>query len=494
MAKEQNKTFQLLKKMRLGLFIELFCNVYNYDLEEMVKMTLWPRQIPLCNLLDSTHKLFWPKARQVGGSAISGMLAVKVALTERNTLIIIISRNEKEANYFLKDKVLKVLSALPAVEGIDWGNWTPFKDRIEFSNGSIIESIPTADDAARGRSAVRLIIMDEAGAIEHAREIWKSASPAIEKHPNGQMLVISNAKNGSWFNSMLKRIDEGNVMDVDLFFMNSWTNPARDQRWKEVTRTQFDNEVDFYTEYPETIKHMFLQREGFVYPTFDSREGGKHVNTFEPNWSYRLMFGYDHGFEHYTVFLQMVWDPFEDHLYVFDEKYMHQKDVFDVSGSIVEKMRQWEDVGAPEIAWKRIADSSIFSQHGQKPVSDLLKLYTGLSFQKSIKYNELGSMDMLRTRFTTSRITIHPRCSQLIQQLSGLLYDKNGNPKDKDNDGPDILKYVCAELKQQLKPKPPTQPRKYDRKLNNYKRGNLLIGNVAMAKERSEGLNAWQRY
>jgi len=486
--------FKLLKQMKLGMFIELFCSVYNYKIEEMEKMTLWPRQIPLCNLLDNICKLFWPKARQVGGSAISGMLAVKVAITEPNVLVIIISRNEKEAGYFLKDKVLKVLNSLPAVEGIDWGTWSPFKDKIEFSNGSVIESIPTSDDAARGRSAVRLIIMDEAGAIEHAREIWKSASPAIEKHPNGQMVVISNAKNGSWFNSMLKRIDEGKVMDVDLFFMNSWTDPDRDERWKEITRSQFDNEVDFYTEYPETIQHMFLQREGFVYPTFDSRENGRHVNTFEPNWGHRLIFGYDHGFEHYAVFLHMTWDPFEDHLYVFDEKFMHQKDISEISDEIEVQMRKWEEVGAPEIAWKRIADSSIFSQHGQKTVADLIRIRIGLTFQKSIKYNELGSMDMLRTRFTTNKITIHPRCRETIRQTSELLYDKTGKPRDKDNDSCDILKYVCAELKQQLKKKKTPNPKGYDRKFNSYKRGNLLIGAAPGTKERSEGSNAWQMY
>ncbi|MHA1972420.1 MAG: terminase large subunit domain-containing protein [Candidatus Hodarchaeales archaeon] len=480
--------------MRIAQFIELFCSFFNYEKDELEQMVLWPKQRELCDLLDTCCKLFWPKARQVGGSVIAGMLAVKTAITEPKVDIIIISRNEKEARYFLKDKVLAVLNSLPAVEGIDWGTWEPYKDIITFSNGSTIESIPTSDDAARGRSAVRLIIMDEAGAIEHARDIWKSASPAIEKHPNGQMVVISNSKNGSWFNSMLKRIDEGRVMAVDLFFMNLWTDPARDQKWKDETKTQFDNEVDFYTEYPETIQHMFLQREGFVYPTFDSREGGKHVFDFEPRWNHRYIVGYDHGFEHYAVFLQMVWDPFEDILYVFDELYMHQKDVFDISGSIVERLRKWEDVGAPEVAWKRIADSSIFAHHGQKPISDLLKLYTDLTFQKSIKYNELGSMDMLRTRFTTDRIVIHPRCRTLIQQTGDLLYNKNGQPVDKDNDGPDVLKYICAELKQQLQKKPDAKPRAYDRKLNNYKKNGLILSQGGPSFHSENSIESWQKY
>ena len=83
--------------------------------------------------------------------------------------------------------------------------------------------------------------------------------------------------------------DEGETQGIDLYFMSSWTDPERDERWKEVTVTQYDNEIDFYTEYPEKVEHMFLKREGYAYPTFKSKEGGPHVNAFEPEFSkYRI--------------------------------------------------------------------------------------------------------------------------------------------------------------------------------------------------------------
>lgn len=469
-AKAPRRTLlDFIKDMALAKFIETFCSIYDYDTEEMEPVIPWPKQRPLCALLDISRKLFWPKARQVGGSLFAGFLAAKVAISEPNSDIYIISKTEPDAKYFLKDKVKAALNALPKVEGLDWGKWETFNDRIEFSNGSTITSLTSSENAGRGRSAVRLIIMDEAGAIEHAQQIWKAASPAIEKHPRGQMIVISNSENGSWFNRMLKKIDEGGVEGVDFHFMNVWTDPVRDEAWKKKTVTQFDNEIDFYTEYPETLAHMFLKREGYVYPTFDSKEGGKHVNTYEPDWGQRIVYGYDHGFEHYAVFLICYWSPYDDHLHVVDELFAHQKDIFDISKLILDKQEQWQQLGMPELVWKRVADTAIFAHHGQKPISELIKTYTGIQFSKSLKWNELSSTDMLRTRFTTNKITIHPRCFRTIAQVRDLLYDKHGKPRDKDND-------ACFDVNTLI------QMKKGQKRIGEIKKGDLVKTHLGYSK------------
>jgi len=493
-AKAPTRTFlDFIKDMSIEKFIETFCYIYDYDTEEMAPVIPWPNQRPLCQLLDTCRKLFWPKARQVGGSLFAGFLAEKVAISEPNSDIYIISKTEPDARYFLKDKVKGALNSLPQVEGLDWGTWDCYNDRIEFSNGSTITSLTSSENAGRGRSAVRLIIMDEAGAIEHARQIWKAASPAIEKHPRGQMIVISNSENGSWFNMMLKKIDEGGTEGIDFHFMNVWTDPIRNEAWKKKEMTHYDNEIDFYTEYPETLAHMFLQREGYVYPTFDSREGGRHVNDFEADWGQRIMFGYDHGFEHYAVFLICYWSPYDDHLFIVDEMFAHQKDIFEISNLILEKVKYWEGLGMPETVWRRIADSAIFAQHGQKPVSELLKTYTGIQFSKSMKWNELSSTDMLRTRFTTDKITIHPRCFRTIAQIRDLLYDKNGKPRDKENDSVDVSRYLCAELKQEAKPIAPPKPKPYAR--GNYQNSRMQMMGAQESDEIDyDKLSDWQQY
>lgn len=487
----------LIKAMSLAAFIETFLFLWDSEILEYEPWKLWPKQHEVCNLLDTAKKLFWPKARQVGGSQIAAALAIKVAIEEPNAEIIVISKNERKARKFFKKRVLPLLKTLPGkgitpgIEGFDWGDWKIGADTVVFANGSTISCVPTEDDAARGDTA-RLIIMDEAGTMQHAGDIWKAASPAIEQCFNGQIVIISNSKAGSWFNNMLRKIHAGKVLGVALHFMNVWTDPKRSEKWKKERMTQFDNDVDFFVEYPETIEHMFLKREGYVFPTFEAREGGRHVYTFDPDWTHRLMYGYDHGFDHFAVFLLAMYDYHQDHLYIFDEMFCSQKDTFEVSQLINEKIKYWHSRNMPKSPWKKIADRSIFAERGQKSVSDLIRSYTGLSFQKSYSYDEEGSMNMVRGRFTNNQISIHPRCAETIRQHRDLMFGTNGKPKDKDNDSCDINKYFCADLKKEPKPKKEAPRRHYNRGVAPGDMASRILRPGGSPQSLAGALNSWQ--
>ena len=213
MAEKKETLGQLIKGMSLAAFIETFLHLWDTKTLKYEPWKLWPKQVAVCKLLDYVQKLFWPKARQVGGSQIAAALAVKVGLQEPNSEVVIVSKNEKKARYFFKKRVLPLLDTLPGkgiipgIDGFDWGDWKVGAMGCTFSNGSTIECVPTEDDAARGNTA-RLVIMDEAGTMQHANDIWKAASPSIEQVFGGQIIVISNSKAGSWFNNMLKKIEE----------------------------------------------------------------------------------------------------------------------------------------------------------------------------------------------------------------------------------------------------------------------------------------------
>lgn len=453
---------EIIKKMPLEKFIEDFLYLWDSRQKKYRPWQLWPKQKDICKILDSKPRIFWPKARQVGGSQIAAAKAVKTALEEPNADIFIISKNDRKARSFLKKRVLPLLKALPGkgiidpIKGIDFGDWSVGVDKVEFTNGSNIYCIPTEDDAARGETA-RLVIMDEAATMQHAGDVWKSASPATEQHHGGQIVVISNSKPGSWFNNMLTKIISGKMDGVTMYFMSLWTDPKRDEIWAKQRRTQFDNDIDFRLEYPENVQDMLLKREGFVFPTFDAKENGKHVYSFDNDWLLPLLYGYDHGFDHFAVFLFLLYDKYNDHLYVFDEIFASQKDTYEVSLMINARIKSWHDRGMPEEAWKKIADSSIFAERGQKTVADLLRVYTKISFQKSLKHDEEGSTNLLRARFTRNKISIHPRCTETIRQIRDLMFSTTGKAIDRDNDSTDILRYICAEIRQEAKPdeKPP---------------------------------------
>ena len=475
---------KFLQSISLIQFIDKFLYIWYDSTLKYEPWTLWPKQHILCEYMDSSKKLFLPKARQVGGSSIAATKAIKCCLEAPNQEVIIISKNEDEAKYFLSKRITPVLNNMPKIKDIHWGQWEIMSQLVKFDNGSSISSLPTSEGAGSGHTA-RLILLDEARFIEHARQIWGSTMPAVEKNPNGQIIVLSNSGPGTWFNSQLQRIVNGDVKGVDLHFLSVWADPARNRTWYDETRTSFDSEIDFLMEYPENVTQMLMQREGFVFPNFDPKEGGPHVKNFEPNWNDNSIYGYDDGFVHWACFLQMMYDPYEDHLYIYDEMYDTQKDTSEISKQINSKVYFWREKGAPKKPWRAIADTAIFSQRGQKTVADLLRNYTGINFQKS------GSESMLRIRFTQDKITIHPRCHNLIRQIKELPFDKHGKAKDEENDGIDVLRYICAELNKQTRPVPDKDPKPYDRNFSRYlKQRSLLTSGVRQNSKNT--INSWQ--
>jgi len=446
MPEERQKN--ILEEISFKDFVETFLYMWDYDTGGYGPVRLWPEQERLCGILQSNRKLFWGKARQVGGSVLAGFYAVYVAITEPRSEILIISVNEDEARKFFEQQVKVIFDQLPIISGLDWPSVYPKTTELTLSNGSKIISMTSHPNAGRGRTS-RLIIMDEAGIIEHAASIWKAAMPAIEQNPKGQILVISNACHGSWFNEMYKKIMDGKAKGVNRYFLSAWADPKRDQNWYNETMTQYVSEIDFFTDYPLTEDQMFLQKEGKVIPNFIASEGGRHVYKFEPNWNNKLIYGYDDGYIHYSVFLIMLYDDISDKLFVLDESYCINKDTEQICKAINEKVSFWQALGMPLEAWRKIADTAIFAQKGQKPVSELIKFYTGIQFSKSYKYNEDSSLQLIRVRCNNDKIIIHPRCKELRRQLDGWRYGKNGEPEDKENDGPDVVKYVVAELKKE---------------------------------------------
>lgn len=455
-TKDPKTLEEFLQGITFKQFLEYFLSVWDFNENKFVPWKLWPAQHQMCDMLDNDKKIFWAKARQVGGSAIAGAYASYVALSEPRSRIIVVSKSEKDAKVFLRDRIRPVLDTLPKIQGLEWGKWEPYVDRLDFSNESTIECLTTSEDAGRGMT-LRLVVLDEAAAIEHAQDIWKSAAPTIENVPKGQLLVISNSKNNSWFNLMYRKIMDGDVKGVNRYFLSCWAHPNRTEEWRDETKSQYPSEVDFYKEFPETEEQMFLSNEGCVFPNFDPIEGGSHVNSFEPDWVQRYIYGYDDGFVHYAVFLQCLYDPYSDHLFVLDEMYETQKDTSQLCKLMMKKIFWWRGQGAPANPWRKIADTAIFANKGQKTVAELIRMQTGISFQKSMKHDEEGSTSMLRMRFTNNKITIHPRCHNLVRQIRDLMFDKNGKARDADNDGIDVLRYICAEIKHEEKilPKPP---------------------------------------
>lgn len=102
---------------------------------------------------------------------------------------------------------------------------------MEFSNGSIIESIPTSDQAGRSES-LSLLVIDEAAIVRWASTIWASALPTLST--GGSAIVNSTPYGvGNFYHSTW----------VDAVSGNSPFNPIR-LRWQMHP----DRDQDWYNE------------------------------------------------------------------------------------------------------------------------------------------------------------------------------------------------------------------------------------------------------
>ena len=453
---------QLLEPMRLATWVETFGTVFSQERSERIPLGLWHQQKRFCELMEDWRsegfqEMAMPKARQNGVSEICGELSLKDTMCFPKNKILCISGNEKKAEEFLKERFLEKYNALPRNIGIIWPKIVrQTKQHIEFDNGSEFMSLPASDTAGQGYSASG-VVLDECGAIDLNNNasfdgVYRNVKPAIEKAGRrGWLMQVGTSEAGTSWNTKVKRIHEGRDNYTKMHFIGWRADPSRDEAWLEKTKQTYPNEIDFKTQYPENIKDFFVVKEGLVVPQFDESH---HVAEFTPPEHFtKLYFGYDDGYRHPSVLLIAFYDTKFDHLYVYDERYWVEMDVSE-KAPLIKKI-----IGQTEIEHnlqsKKIADSAIWQKKGLYSIADEFRRQ-GVTFQKAKKHGGLtsidGSLEKMRTYFHQNKITIHPRCNNLIEDLLSWKYKKGLSETIEDikDDGPDVLRYILQDVRQRV--------------------------------------------
>lgn len=175
---EQLKT--LVRVMKDPFFFSTFCYVINPVLG-MVKFLLYPFQKAVLYQFMLNRFNIILKFRQAGITELISMYCLWSAMYHPNKKINIISIKDTVAKKVLK-KIKFMYKNLPSYlqEPIINGRTGEFGSvsTIEFANGSIIESIPTSDQAGRSES-LSLLVIDEAAIVRWASTIWASAFPTL---------------------------------------------------------------------------------------------------------------------------------------------------------------------------------------------------------------------------------------------------------------------------------------------------------------------------
>lgn len=231
---EQLKT--LVRVMKDPFFFSTFCYVINPVLG-MVKFLLYPFQKAVLYQFMLNRFNIILKFRQAGITELISMYCLWLAMYHPNKKINIISIKDTVAKKVLK-KIKFMYKNLPSYlqEPIINGRTGEFGSvsTIEFANGSIIESIPTSDQAGRSES-LSLLVIDEAAIVRWASTIWASAFPTLST--GGAAIVnstpygVGNFFHGAWVDA----IAGGNPLNpIRLYWQ---MHPDRDQKWYEEMST-----------------------------------------------------------------------------------------------------------------------------------------------------------------------------------------------------------------------------------------------------------------
>ena len=170
---EQLKT--LVRVMKDPFFFSTFCYVINPVLG-MVKFLLYPFQKAVLYQFMLNRFNIILKFRQAGITELISLYCLWLAMYHPNKKINIISIKDTVAKKVLK-KIKFMYKNLPSYlqEPIINGRAGEFGSvsTIEFANGSVIESIPTSDQAGRSES-LSLLVIDEAAIVR-----WASTIPTL---------------------------------------------------------------------------------------------------------------------------------------------------------------------------------------------------------------------------------------------------------------------------------------------------------------------------
>src|SRR5882757_5580943 len=121
------------------------------------------------------------KFRQAGVTELISLYCLWFAMYHPHKTVVIISIKDRVAKRVLR-KIKFMYKNLPeclktkVINGRSTDIGTA--SELEFSNGSIISSIPTTEEAGRSE-AVSLMVIDEAAIVRWAERIWASAFPTL---------------------------------------------------------------------------------------------------------------------------------------------------------------------------------------------------------------------------------------------------------------------------------------------------------------------------
>lgn len=209
-------------------FIENYLSTFNADERRDVPFSLFPRQKVFLNSLVNYNNTIAIKHRQCGVTTVSsawitGQLVF--ALKESPETVLCIG-NKLDISQQLVEKIGNFLDQVPRWM---WGNdfYDPDPDhpknrksiyksrnqqKIELFNGCKVYARSSGENAARGISAVSILIFDEAAFIQNGISVYSQAVAATASVQNAKIIMVStpNGKDQLYYKTYSKALSGDN--------------------------------------------------------------------------------------------------------------------------------------------------------------------------------------------------------------------------------------------------------------------------------------------
>ena len=200
------------------------------------------------------------KARQIGFSTLVAAYVFWYAFFYPDRSVVLLSRGEREAVELLA-KAKYGYSQLPRWVK-DRGPILTAKTRLmmPFTNNSTIESLPSGEDPARGKS-VSLVVVDEMAFLKDPANAWASIEPITDV--GGRSILLSTANGvGNIFHDIWQGSQTKSGVGSQyhgIFF--PWSVAAgvqRDDAWYEAKKNELAPWV-LAQEYPDNAEEAFIK-------------------------------------------------------------------------------------------------------------------------------------------------------------------------------------------------------------------------------------------
>lgn len=208
-------------------FMKKYCMI-QHPTKGKVPFHLYPFQEDALTDFLENDRLVILKSRQLGISTLIAGYALWLILfhSDKNCLVVAIDQNTSKN---LVTKVRVMYDNLPS--------WLRIKSTesnklsIRLSNGSQIKAVASTGTSGRSE-ALSLVIIDEAGFVDGAEELWASLQQTLSTGGQGIILSTPNGT-GNFFHKTWTKAENNEFSTPYKTIRLPWTvHPDRDQAWR----------------------------------------------------------------------------------------------------------------------------------------------------------------------------------------------------------------------------------------------------------------------